>query len=303
MDTLTKIIIFIVAVAIIVLAAFYYFRAPAATPSQSITTVLYSCNSGKTITATYYQGAMKPPPSADFPPTPTGSVAVVFDDGRTMTLPQTISADGARYANKDDSFVFWNKGNGVTVLENGVEKTYAGCIAIAPETEGLPQAYSNSTNEFSIRLPAGYAIDDSYKYQELGPGKDISGIKFTIATSTATSTNLASDTYLSIEKVPLVSASIGECTASLFLDEKVATSTITDGDTTYSVASSTGAGAGNRYEETVYALSGTSPCLAVRYFIHYGVLENYPKGTVHAFDKAALLSQFDAIRRTLIVAQ
>ena len=68
---------------------------------------------------------------------------------------------------------------------------------------------------------------------------------------------------------------------------------------TYSVASSTGAAAGNRYEETVYALPGTNHCIAVRYFIHYGVIENYPVGLVREFDKKSLLKEFDTIRRTL----
>ena len=85
--------------------------------------------------------------------------------------------------------------------------------------------------------------------------------------------------------------------------QQVSTSTITDNGTIYSVASSTGAGAGNRYEETVYALPGTNPCVAVRYFIHYGVIENYPAGTVQAFNQPALLATFDAIRRTLVIVQ
>lgn len=187
------------------------------------------------------------------------------------------------------------------VLENGAEKNYTGCIAVASNPVGdLPQIYSNSTDGFSIRLPAGYATGESYKYQELGPKKDISGIKFTIATSTATGTNLASDSYLSVEQIPKVT----DCKAALFLDpQQVATSTLTDNGVDYSVASSTGAGAGNRYEETVYALPGTNPCTAVRYFIHYGVIENYPAGTVQQFDQQSLLATFDAIRRTLTIAQ
>ena len=44
-----------------------------------------------------------------------------------MTLPQTLSADGARYANADESIVFWSKGNGLTFTENGKE-TYLGCV-------------------------------------------------------------------------------------------------------------------------------------------------------------------------------
>lgn len=38
--------------------------------------------------------------------------------GNEITLPQAISASGARYANEDESIVFWNKGNEVTIYEN-----------------------------------------------------------------------------------------------------------------------------------------------------------------------------------------
>jgi hypothetical protein len=74
-----------------------------------------------------------------------------------------------------------------------------------------------------------------------------------------------------------------------------------DQGVTYSVSSSMGAGAGNRYEETVYALVGTRPCFAVRYFVHYGAIENYPSGTIQQFNKQALLKEFDSIRRTLVI--
>lgn len=40
-------------------------------------------------------------------------------EGQTMYLPQTISASGARYANKDESFIFWNKGNSAFIERNG----------------------------------------------------------------------------------------------------------------------------------------------------------------------------------------
>jgi hypothetical protein len=38
-------------------------------------------------------------------------VELMLSDGRSLSLPQVMSASGARYANKDESFVFWNKGN------------------------------------------------------------------------------------------------------------------------------------------------------------------------------------------------
>lgn len=269
------------------------------TPARA--TVTYSCNTDKTITAVFSQGDSKPAASPDQPPTPGGSVALTLSDGRTMALAQTISADGARYANADESFVFWSKGNGALVLENNQQKFYIGCIRIASEATGqsLPQIYSNSSEGFSLRLPGNYKVDESYTYQELGHGKAINGIKFTIPESLATGTNLSPDSYVSVEEIPQTQS----CSAALFLDRGMQVAAITEGDTTYSVASSTGAGAGNRYEETVYALPGTNPCIAVRYMVHYGVFENYPPGTVKQFDRDALLKQFDSIRKTLVVVQ
>ena len=73
----------------------------------------------------------------------------------------------------------------------------------APEPQStLPQAYSNKALGFSIRLPADYTIDESYKYQAFGPGKDIAGVKFTIPASVAAGTNLGSDSYISVEEIP-----------------------------------------------------------------------------------------------------
>lgn len=44
-------------------------------------------------------------------------------------LPQTISASGARYANSDESIVFWNKGNTAFITEGGPDNvTYKDCM-------------------------------------------------------------------------------------------------------------------------------------------------------------------------------
>lgn len=72
----------------------------------------YHCDGGRTIDANYYAGV----------------VALRLSDGRALTLAQTISASGARYADPEETFVFWSKGDGALVLENGVEKGYRGCV-------------------------------------------------------------------------------------------------------------------------------------------------------------------------------
>jgi hypothetical protein len=129
------------------------------------------------------------------------------------------------------------------------------------------------------------------------PGKNIFGVKFAVPSSAILGTNLSKDSYISVETL----SQITECEADLFLFGAKESKELTDNTMAYSVASTSDAGAGNRYEETIYAIPGTNPCVAIRYFIHYTVLENYPSGTIKAFDKASLLRGFDAIRRTLIV--
>jgi membrane-bound inhibitor of C-type lysozyme len=279
----------------------------ATSTAQLINSVDYACSQGKTIHADYYQGQSQPSTSPDMPPTPGGSVALKLSDGRSMTLAQTISADGTRYSDGNPSaaagsqgaetIVFWSKGNGATITE-GTQPTYT-CILAAKDTGGLPHVYENGSEGFSIRYPDGYTVDPNHSYTGLGPNKSIHGVAFKIASSTAAGTNLSSDSYLSVEELPQAK----DCSATAFIYPGVKASTITEGDTTYSFASSTDAGAGNRYEEHVYAIPGTNPCVSVRYFIHYAVFENFPPGSVQRFDEAALLKTFDSMRQSLTLDQ
>ncbi len=58
------------------------------------------------------------------------SVKLKLSDGRVLTLPRAISADGARYASEDESLVFWNRGSTAFITENGAG-TYNGCAESA----------------------------------------------------------------------------------------------------------------------------------------------------------------------------
>lgn len=73
----------------------------------------FACNGGKSVDATFVNGAQN-------------SVALTLSDGRSLTLPQVVSGSGARYANASETFVFWNKGNTAFIEENG-RTTYDGC--------------------------------------------------------------------------------------------------------------------------------------------------------------------------------
>jgi len=80
---------------------------------ESKITAVFECPNDKSIAAVFY-------PS-------NHSVNIVLSDGRKLSLPQTISASGARYANSDESFVFWNKGN-TAFIEEGNTTTYQDCV-------------------------------------------------------------------------------------------------------------------------------------------------------------------------------
>lgn len=54
-------------------------------------------------------------------------VQLSLSDGRHIELPQVLSASGARYANADESFTFWNTGTHAFVEEQGI-LTYTGCV-------------------------------------------------------------------------------------------------------------------------------------------------------------------------------
>ncbi|WP_083238948.1 MliC family protein [Methyloceanibacter superfactus] len=82
---------------------------------KPIATAIYRCEGNKGIDATYYPD----------------SVELTLTDGRSLALPQVISGSGARYANADESFVFWNKGDTAFITEGSDENiTFKDCAAI-----------------------------------------------------------------------------------------------------------------------------------------------------------------------------
>lgn len=70
----------------------------------------YACSGGTKLIARFS------PPDAE-----TGSVALTFETGETLSLPQAISADGGRYADK--GVEFWIKGTKATLTRNGGSET------------------------------------------------------------------------------------------------------------------------------------------------------------------------------------
>jgi membrane-bound inhibitor of C-type lysozyme len=90
-------------------------------------TVQYSCAAGKSLAAEYFDGPTRTAP--DGRPIPGGRVTLTLADGRKLTLPQTLSGSGIRYANEGETVVFWSKGDTAFVAEGpGQTVTYKDCV-------------------------------------------------------------------------------------------------------------------------------------------------------------------------------
>ncbi|MFA5870892.1 MAG: DUF333 domain-containing protein [Candidatus Paceibacterota bacterium] len=113
-----KNIIFILALVVCGLSVFYFYQYPTENNSTGVKTsdgiinsALFKCADNKSIQSLFFRDR----------------VELSLSDGRNMLLTQAISASGARYANSDESFVFWNKGDTAFVNEKNV-MTFKDCI-------------------------------------------------------------------------------------------------------------------------------------------------------------------------------
>ena len=110
------------------LGAYYLYQKPTAENSQDETVVMptsnvinaanFLCAGNKSVQAIFFKDR----------------VELTLSDGRNMLLSQAVSASGARYANTDESFVFWNKGNTAFITE-GATTSFQDCAVSAPASK------------------------------------------------------------------------------------------------------------------------------------------------------------------------
>lgn len=171
-----KTILLIIILVLILTAAFFWYSRTAdnSDTTKFVAETDYSCDSGKQIKADYFEGQAKPVKTGEMP-IPSGKVELVLSDGRHLILPQTISASGIRYANSDESIIFWSKGEGAFIVENNVE-TYSNCAqrVWTLGNEQLDQAVRNfllSQKEFSWGVGTG--SKNFCIFQNLAPEKEL----------------------------------------------------------------------------------------------------------------------------------
>lgn len=124
---------------------------------------------------------------------------IVELDGVPYELTPAVSASGARYANTDESFVFWNRGAESMVLVDG-EIVYEGCRAEDAATERYTTEAIANGYALSFVPPAGATVslerDTFYKVLYAGPQNEYPALTdgFTV-----TMTILAKDPAASLQ--------------------------------------------------------------------------------------------------------
>jgi membrane-bound inhibitor of C-type lysozyme len=108
-------------------AALVFLTAGVALAQAPVATVQYSCAEGKPLSAEYFDGPTRTAPNGR--PIPGGRVVLTLADGKKLTLSQTLSGSGIRYANEGETFVFWSRGDTAFVEEGASQTvTYKDCV-------------------------------------------------------------------------------------------------------------------------------------------------------------------------------
>ena len=188
---------------------------------------------------------------------------------------------------------------GIARYRGGVTGTTTSVPDITTPSDGW-QPYASAAYSFSIRRPDGFVVDEAYAYQGLRPDESIPGVSFTIPAAMTSGTNLSKDTRVSVERLPAGTA----CDAVSFIGSSAGPSqSVRESGRDWTVAKGGDAGAGNFYDETVYATSGPGGCYGLRLFIHSTNVGNYDPGAVVEFDREALDATYAQFRASFTATQ
>ena len=293
----TSLIWGLIIVLAIALGAYFIVRAPEVSAPSGTTatesapkTVTFYCGSGNTM-------------QADFA---TSSVALAFSDGTNLTLPQTMSGSGIRYeaTSTGSDLLFTGKGDTGSFTDSAstTDLRYATCLAADVAASDAPgyDTYENLGKSFTFSFPTDFEVTGVAP--GYGPGwsapATTTGMvlaKIYVPQSYEPGTNFG-DAWFTVGASGDPQA-VADCTKDL-AGNQASSSPVTIGDTTFTKLLFGGAGAGNRYDTTSYRAVRDGQCYAIEYTVHYGVLENYPKGAVQAFDEAKITSALDEVAKS-----
>ncbi len=227
------------------------------------------------------------------------SANVIFPDGQTLNLPQSISADGGRY--ESGTTVFWSKGDNAFVTENN-KTTFTNCVTgfITDAGAGM-QTYTDASKLFSFTYPSQFNLsggDGSYTQDWQGntttlgmllafvnipksflPNTNFGDSRFTVGTST--------------DPLAVKNCLIAENGSTVKNKE------VMIGGIAFTEITLSDAGAGNFYDITSYRIIYNNQCYAVEYTIHSMNIGNYsPDQGIKAFDQAKIKSILEGIAQS-----
>ena len=167
----------------------------------------------------------------------------------------------------------------------------------------IPDGYSLYTirnKGVELFIPDNFRIEDTYSYDLISSENKPTWVAFYVSPDETNDTNLSQDSYFSVEFTDNTT-----CEVKDFIDTQMYSNQSSGTDENgneYLLVSWEDVWAWNRYEQSLYLYDKEEECLAVRYFIHYWVIENYPD-TVKEFDKNALINTFDISRESLTLTR
>ncbi len=249
--------------------------AQVAAPSTDVTaTATYSCDAGTTITAAFS----------------AANAALTLSDGRKMTLPHVVSADGGQYKNGDTVFV--NKGDEAYLQEKG-NNTFDNCLAGVNNTVmNGRKTFINQGNTFTFSYPQAFILSGGgigYTQSWKADSDSTMGLlmaKVFVPQAFEPKTNFGDATFT------VGTSSDPEAVRTCLGTSK---SWVLINNTVFATITSSDAAAGNRYDTTSYRAVRNNQCYAIEYTVHYLALANYPSGSVTAFDEPKIRAALETI--------
>jgi membrane-bound inhibitor of C-type lysozyme len=254
----------------------------AVAPANASAPVRYSCTQG-IIDATFTDN----------------QVVLALSDGRHLTLPQTMSGSGTRYA--QGLIVFSGKGSSATLTENS-KATYENCISGSDVSgDATTSTFTDTGKTFSFSHPIVFAVtggDGSYSQDW---ATDSMHLGLMLARVVIPQTFMPKTNFGDARFVVGTSAdatAVKECLAPP-QGNGVKSTKVTINGVAFQKLVFAGAGAGNFYDTTSYRTLRNGQCYSVEYTIHSGNIGNYsPDQGIKAFNDAKIRSVLESIAQS-----
>lgn len=223
------------------------------------------------------------------------TVFLSLKDGRTLTLPQTISGSGIRYELGTTTFV--GKGDNALLTEDKID-TYTKCVTGIQKTKGETNTYTDTSKTFSFSYPREFNLhggDFGYT-QDWGAQISTMGLLFTVVEIPQT---FFQKTNFGDAKFTIGTSSDPEAIKNCLLATNGAVLSkdkVTINGLGFTKITLNDAGAGNYYENTNYRTLKNDQCYSIGYTIHSMNISNYsPDQGIKGFDKAKITSILEGL--------